>query len=166
MSAGAGDGSDRGAPRKGAPGSRWTKGTSGNPKGRPRKASELSSTSSSMTELFISEAERQLKISEDGNSVQMSAAQIVLRATFASAAKGNAQAQRTFLQMTSAAQTQAEKRKQDNYEQASLTQRWTQVELDVWTTRGLDAADFPRHPSDIELNSETLEVKNLSLIHI
>ena len=163
MSADGGSGEE--PPRGGARQTRWEKGKSGNPKGRPRKNAtpDASTPSSTMTELLISEADREVTLSEGGNPVTMSAGQAVLRATLVSALKGNAQSQRTFLQMTTAAQAQSAKSKLEEHEAAFLMQLHVQVERDDCIRRGFDEADFPRHPSDIEINPQTGKVKNFLL---
>lgn len=156
------DSSGRDPPRRGAHPTRWQKGESGNSKGRPRKepSGASSPSSSAMTELLISEAEREVTLSEGGNAVTMTAGQAVLRATFVSAVKGNAHAQRTFLQMTTTAEMQAAKSRRDKYDNALLIQIHVESERKLWAMQGMAEADMPRHPSDIELNPQTLEVKN------
>jgi len=66
--------------------------------------------------------------------------------------------------MTTTAQVQSAKNKREEHEAAFLTQLHVQIERDDWIRRGFDEADFPRHPSDIEINPQTGEVKNF-LIH-
>ena len=155
-------GGDDEAPRNRGASSRWPKGKSGNPKGRPPNdtTSSASTLSLAMSDLLISEAEREITLSEGGKPVTMTAGQAVLRATLVSALKGNANAQRTFLQMATAAQMQSAKNKRDQYEAAFLMQLDVQIALYEWIKHGLSEADFPRHPSDIELDPRTGDVKN------
>lgn len=116
-----------------------------------------------MTELLISEAGREITLSEGGKPVTMTAGQAVLRSTLVSALKGNANAQRTFLQMTTTAQVQSAKNKREEYEAAVLMQLHVEVERNDWIRRGLDEADCPRHPLDIEINPQTGEVRSFLL---
>jgi len=113
-----------------------------------------------MSKLLISEAERKITLSEGGAPITMTAGQAVLRATLVSALKGNANAQRTFLQMTTAAQQQADKSRREEYQNALLTQIHVEWERAQFARQGMEEADMPRHPSDIELDPENGRVRS------
>jgi uncharacterized protein DUF5681 len=80
---------------------RFQKGQSGNPGGRPR-----GSGTERVTQLALDEAYREVAIDEDGEAITMPAIQAVLRAQLALAAKGNGPAQRAVLKMVQDIETE------------------------------------------------------------
>jgi uncharacterized protein DUF5681 len=79
---------------------RFQKGQSGNPGGRPRGAGTR------VKQLALDEAYREVAIDEDGEAIRMPAIQAVIRAQLALAAKGNGPAQRAVLKMVQAIETE------------------------------------------------------------
>lgn len=139
----------------------FRKGQSGNPKGRPRKASgTVGAFPTEVTQLIKTETERLLTLTEGGKPVVMPALQAVLRSTVVSAAKGNSHAQRTVLQLALAAQAQEAKTKRDEYEEAMLLKVQLDYERNVWVANGHPELAMLRHSSDIEINPETCSVKS------
>lgn len=142
----------------------FKKGQSGNPKGRPRKdRGSVRPLPAELAELVKSETERLLTLTDGGKPITISALQAVLRSAVVNAAKGNPHAQRLVLHLAETAQAQEAKARQDVYEQAILLKIHLEHDRDVWVARGCAEADMPRHPSDIEINRETGEVRNLLL---
>jgi uncharacterized protein DUF5681 len=80
---------------------RFQKGQSGNPGGRPR-----GSGTERVTQLALDEAYREVAIDEDGEARMMPAIQAVIRAQLAFAAKGNGPAQRAVLKMVQEIETE------------------------------------------------------------
>src|SRR5579859_2879712 len=78
---------------------RFQKGQSGNPGGRPRGAERVK-------QLALDEAYREVAIDEDGEARTMPAIQAVIRAQLALAAKGNGPAQRAVIKMVQAIETE------------------------------------------------------------
>lgn len=146
--------------KKPAVGSRFQKGQSGNPKGRPRKDRSAALLPTEFAALLKLETERPLTLTADGKPVTMSALQTVLRATVVAAARGNPHAQRNVLQMAATAQTQEAKAKREEYEAAILLKVQLECDRDILVAEGRAESDMVRHASDVEINSETLEVKN------
>lgn len=142
----------------------FKKGQSGNPRGRPRKDRGLvGPLPTELSELVRSETARLLTLTEAGKPITMSALQAVLRSTVVNAAKGNPHAQRLILHLAGAAQAQEAKAKQEEYEGAILLKIQLEYVRDAWVAEGRAEADMPRHPSDVEINRETGEVRNFLL---
>jgi hypothetical protein len=140
---------------------RYIKGQSGNPKGRPRRAGGPAKLrAAGLSELIKAETERLVSLGENGS---MPALKAVLRSTVISAIKGNPHAQRLVLQITGASEAQAAKTKKDNYEAAIMLKIQLEHERDIWVARGGSENDMPRHPGDIEIDSKTQEVKSFLL---
>jgi uncharacterized protein DUF5681 len=78
---------------------RFQKGQSGNPGGRPRGAERVK-------QLTLDEAYREVAIDEDGEARMMPAIQAVIRAQLTLAAKGNGPAQRAVLKMVQEIETE------------------------------------------------------------
>lgn len=74
------------------PNTRFRKGQSGNPGGRPRRTAN-----ESVRALALQEAYRTITVEEDGNALALPAIQAILRSQVELAAKGNVQAQRAIL---------------------------------------------------------------------
>jgi hypothetical protein len=83
----------------------------------------------------------------------MTAAQAVKRALFLSAMKGNAHAQRTYLQLVANAQAQQEKFKQDELTAAVALKMALDDERRRWVADGGDEMTMARHPSDIDIDA-------------
>jgi uncharacterized protein DUF5681 len=78
---------------------RFQKGQSGNPGGRPRGTERVK-------QLALDEAYREVAIDEDGEAGMMPAIQAVIRAQLALASKGNGPAQRAVLKMVQEIETE------------------------------------------------------------
>jgi hypothetical protein len=76
---------------------RFKKGQSGNPKGRPKRAA-IDGWSKRARDLILDEAERPITIREGEETRQMTAVEVVLRAATKSAASGNAYAQKHVIE--------------------------------------------------------------------
>jgi hypothetical protein len=74
--------------------SRFCKGQSGNPRGRPRGAN-----TGGLKEIFLKEAHRTVRVREGDRIEQIPAVRALIRVMIASAAKGNGPAQRTCIEV-------------------------------------------------------------------
>lgn len=162
MSAGAQGGGGPGQP--GAK-TRWPKGQSGNPRGRPRKKNNDDATPMTFefAEMIMSEFAREVTLSEGGKSLTMPAGKAVARATFLGGIRGNPTAQRTALQQAAAAQDALEKRLREEYAAAILVKIQLEHERDVWVSAGRAENHMPRHPSDLEICHVSLAIRNYLL---
>lgn len=151
----------------GQPGSRtrWPKGQSGNPRGRPKtkKDDDTTPVTLEMAGMIMSEYAREVTLSEGGKLITMPAGQAAARATFFSAIRGNPTAQRTALQQAASAQEAQEKRRREEYAAAISIKIRLEHERDVWVSLGRTENDMPRHPSDLEICHVSLTVRNYLL---
>ncbi len=131
---------------------RFKKGQSGNPKGRPRV--DKSSGFGSAFALTLKEAERMITVREGDKVNQISTIEAVHRAQSAAALKGNAYAQKHVI---------------ENYHRAELARRREIRESSEWWTEyvrdqrdahahairnGLPAPSGLPHPDDVVIDSE------------
>ena len=95
---------------------RFKKGQSGNPRGRPKKKKAVPPhEDTSMDKLLEAEAWRTLRLSENGKTVELPAAQALVRSRFASALKGNRLSQRNLHEILTERDKKAEAKKTDVY---------------------------------------------------
>jgi hypothetical protein len=87
---------------------RWRKGTSGNPRGRPRKAQAALAQHSfdPFREQFLAEMLRPISIKEAGRTVELPAIQAISRSLVLNALKGNSKAQQLALNYYKSAQAE------------------------------------------------------------
>ena len=139
----------------------FSKGRSGNPKGRPRKVRDQSGDAGSLLlqELLLAEADRTLTVREDGRPVKRTVSETVLMKTWMSAASGNVHAQRTFLQMLQAAQARDDTTRRERLQFAYELKLELQEVRDKYVAGGRDELTMRVHPSDIEIDCVTGEVR-------
>lgn len=87
--------------------SRFKKGKSGNPRGRPKGSKNKPPTDSSLRTLLLDEANRQLSLHENGKPITMSVVQAIIRSMQAKAFKGNVPAQKALLDLIQQAEQEA-----------------------------------------------------------
>ena len=136
----------------------FSKGKSGNPKGRPKKKPDQP-LDPDIQEIILAEGFKTITVTEGGKPVSMSAFQAVLRTMLLSALKGNSHAGRSYVQHVSNAQAQKQKLK--NEEMAAALR--LQVDLECarieWVAKGRDEVEMVAHPTDVEINGVTGDVK-------
>lgn len=83
--------------------SRFRKGQSGNPAGRPKgsRNRQRPAPVERLQKLVLEEAYRLIKVNEDGEEVAMPIAQAIVRSLVTAATKGDPRAQAAFLKMVS-----------------------------------------------------------------
>lgn len=149
----------KGGGRRPLTGRPWEKGQSGNPKGRPKKKPDQP-FDDDMVDLILAEAARVITLNEGGKRVSMPAAEAVLKAQLISAMKGNSHAQRNWLQQVAKAKTQQQKRKEDTVAAALALKIQLEAERNQWLAKGHDELAMALHPSDVEIDGITGEVRN------
>ena len=77
-------------------GSQFKAGQSGNPKGRPKAAPDL-------TDLLLKEASKQITVTQGGKPTKMSQLQVMAKALYAKAMKGDIQSAKLIVQLLAAA---------------------------------------------------------------
>lgn len=133
---------------------RFKKGQSGNPKGRPKSSVLGPGGSRSASALALREAERRIKVREGDETKQMPAIDAVMRAQYVAATKGSAYAQKHII---------------ERYDRAERERRREILEqIDVWNgyvarcrnaieeaaNDGKPAPVFLPHPDDVVIDAE------------
>jgi len=89
-------------------GTRFRKGQSGNPAGKPKGTKNKPRPyAERLGSLMLEEAYRPITVSEDGNEITLPLAQAVFRSLATAAAKGEVRAQAMFLKLISASEGEA-----------------------------------------------------------
>lgn len=131
--------------------SRFQKGTSGNPNGRPRKrAAEPAPSDSGMRDAIIAESRRLLSVQEkDGTSLKLSAREVVLRAQLKAAAQGNSYAQEYFLKRVERAEREEAQAIADENAIAHAYVARCRAEIEAAHKDGRPEPEFLPHPDDV-----------------
>lgn len=131
---------------------RFAKGTSGNPRGRPRKLRELEGEARRAQDLFLAEAKRLITVKEGGRAVQMPAFQAVVKSTLVAALKGSPTAQKAIIQMTLSIEAERERNRFSAYLLALELKNQLERLRDSVVASGGDEWQMSAHPSDIEID--------------
>lgn len=129
--------------------SRFQKGQSGNPRGRPRRSASPGDDSRSIDALILSEADRPVTVREADDVRQIPAIQAILRSQVASALKGNAYAQKHYIDRYDRAE---EKRRSKLEEDNALWQNYIDTTRAAITKAKAKKEPPPEplpHPDDI-----------------
>lgn len=150
--------------------SRFQKGRSGNPRGRPRKQKPVASapdpaSTSTLDNALRMERDRRVKVNDGGASKDLAIFEVVLRSLANSAATGNVHAQKLFLPMLEKLEVRDAERESGEKERelrtfkniVSLKERQAKKWADA-ERAGTEPRDDPwPHPDDIIVNHGTLK---------
>lgn len=138
---------------------RFVKGQSGNPRGRPRKPKPQPPRLSDalLDGFFEKEAYRSVALRENGQPIELPAAQAVLRALTTDAIKGERLSQKYFLESLARMEELHFRRKVDDYVRLQTAKREGEEALAKHKRKGLPPPDLLPHPEDIVLNAATGE---------
>ncbi len=138
---------------------RFVKGQSGNPHGRPRKPKPQPPRLSDalLDGFFEKEAYRSVALRENGQPIKLPAAQAVLRALTTDAIKGKRLSQKFFLEYLAHMEDLHFRCKVDNYVRLQTAKREGEQALAKHKRNGLPPPDLLPHPEDIVLNAATGE---------
>jgi hypothetical protein len=141
---------------------RFKKGQSGNPRGRPRGARNKAPALNEerMKSLVLAEAYRLIKVNDGNRQVSVPMAQAVIRAIAVAAARGERRAQELFTTLVSTTERE-NKALHDQYLDAALEYK-VQWDRELRRREQLGITDLPPplpHPDDVVVNMRTGEIK-------
>lgn len=136
---------------------RFQKGTSGNPSGRPKGAKTMIAADD-IENLILSEAYRTVEVTENGKRQKLNMVQAALRSLAVNAAKGDFKAQKMFLTHV---QT-IEARREANISEAvalwlDYKKNW-RAEFERYDALGKKRREPLPHPDEIEMDMSTREI--------
>jgi hypothetical protein len=131
---------------------------SANPKGRPRKTSSPPTMSfeGQLAEIIVREGKRSIGIRDGDKLVNMETTQAVVRAMALSAIKGNAHAQRTYMEMVAKAEEIHARKSREYLDLWIDYKRQGEEELARRKAAGIAREDdMIPHPDDVSIDYET-----------
>ena len=148
---------------------RFRKGVSGNPRGRPRKAPVLVATTlrgepgigfeDRVKSLAIREAYRPITVREGERTEKIPVIQAILRSVAVTAAKGNPQAQKMYMDLIGNAEADRREANAELLKTAiDYKERWGPI-LAQRARRGETGPELVPHPDDVIIDRNTGEVR-------
>ena len=139
---------------------RFKKGVSGNPKGRPKGSKNKTPISDGerLMDIILAEAYRNIEVREDGQSVSYPMIQTVIRSVAIDAVKGQARAQKLFTELVSMTE-HSRKLENDEYLKTAIDYKYGwEEELEDRRRTGRTGPEPLPHPDDIEIDLKTGKV--------
>lgn len=137
---------------------RFKKGQSGNPCGRPRGSKNKAASDRQLEKIILSEAYRLIKVNEESGHVYMSLAQAVMRSISVNAAKGDYRSQKLLTQMVQTVETTESIRKEKTLGAAISYMIDAENELQRRKQLGIKGPEIIPHPYDINIDPDTDEI--------
>lgn len=142
---------------------RFPPGTSGNPRGRPKRARGKHKLQDAILqrarEIFFEESERKVTVREGDRVITLEAYRVAVRAAFMSAAKGSAMAQRTVIQTRLAVENEIAGIMQGAFTEAVRYKQECDLVRRRCRASGLPEPIFPVDPDDIVTDWDTLTIE-------
>ncbi len=142
--------------------SRFQKGRSGNPRGRPRMTPSLKADlviDAYFGDAILREAARPVLMNEGGQTVAISTLEAVIRAQNVAAIKGNQKAQVAAISLVKAAQDRALDGRREFYRASMAYKERCKEEIAECERFGEPRPIFLPDPDDIVIDERTLEVR-------
>lgn len=138
-------------------GTRFCKGQSGNPKGRPKGARNRlpAMNEERLKSIVIAEAYRGIKVNDGDRQVTMSMAEAILRSMALKAAKGDHRSQKLFSDLLRRTEIALKAQHDDWLEKAFEYKVEWERELERRQRLGIVAAEPLPHPDDLEIDMNT-----------
>ncbi|SLN72147.1 DUF5681 domain-containing protein [Oceanibacterium hippocampi] len=137
--------------------SRFRKGQSGNPRGRPKGARNRlpAPQEEKLKEIILAESYRPITVRDGGREVTVPMAQAVMRAIAVKAAKGDHRSQRLFTEILSATEADR-KRLSDELLQTAIEYKtgW-EIEIDRCKALGIKPPEPLPHPDHVQIDFAT-----------
>lgn len=132
---------------------RFKKGQSGNPKGRPKGSRNMPPEATrTLRQLLVHEAYRDVTIQDRDGPVSMSVAQAAIRSMGIKAAKGSVTAQKLFLSSLSAVEQEKAREQEELFAAVSDYKRQKLSYIEDCKRAGREPGELLPHPDDIELD--------------
>jgi Family of unknown function (DUF5681) len=141
---------------------RFKKGTSGNPRGRPRRkiALNLASAADQPTlGIVLQEAYRKVSVREGDNVLKMPAMQAVVRSIGVAAMKGNRFAQRMLTETVQKIESQQAELRFENFKNAVEYKDFWEKEFARCDAQGISRPEAIPHPDDVLIDPRMKEVR-------
>ena len=142
-------------------GSRFTKGQSGNPKGRPKGAKQKANPNhypafvERLQAIVLEEAYRVISVRDGLREVKVPMAQAIVRALAVNAVKGQQRAQRLFTELLTTTEREKHRRQSETLEiMFDYKRKWDQ-ELERRRSLGLELPEPVPHPDHIRIDLRT-----------
>lgn len=140
---------------------RFSKGQSGNPRGRPKGSKNHKPTVNHerLQEIVLEESYRTIRVRDGDRHVDVPMAQAVVRAMAVNAAKGNNRAQKLFTEMLTATE-RFRRERQEAFLQIAIDYKtgWER-ELEYRERHGIVDTEPLPHPDDVLIDMNTGEVR-------
>lgn len=136
---------------------RFRKGQSGNPKGRPKgaKNKEHGPLDERLKEIILEEAYRTISVRDGQREVNVPMAQAVIRSLAVNAVKGQQRAQRLFTELLSSTERDHRRQHEEWLDVATTYKVEWERELDRRQALGITAPDPIPHPDHVHINFRT-----------
>ena len=137
---------------------RFKKGQSGNPNGRPKGSKNKPPSSQRAQDILLKEAYRYVEIQEKAGPVSMPMMQAVIRSLGLKAAKGNVGAQKLLYQAVTSVEQVREQEKLKTYDKVMAYKKSARAEIAKLKAQGEPVPEYLPHPEDISVDPGTGDV--------